>query len=135
MISGSPSHLRAVAAGTAVAGSLHDPLRDAADGAAQVHLAVRWFAGLGVDEPVWCRRCSGRTTSGCQKAEVAHEFLAELLNHNEVRGLLSDAYFSVDRPQVAAWASMKSFRAKDDRTSRHQAAATANVTCMARPQQ
>jgi hypothetical protein len=52
-----------------------------------------------------------------------------------VRGLLSDEYFSVDRPQVAAWASMKSFRAKDDRTSRHQAAATANVTCMARPQQ
>jgi hypothetical protein len=40
--------------------------------------------------------------------------LAELLNHKEVRGLLSDEHFSVDGTQVAAWASMKSFRAKDD---------------------
>jgi hypothetical protein len=35
------------------------------------------------------------------------------LNHKEVRGLLSDEHFSVDGTQVAAWASMKSFRAKD----------------------
>jgi hypothetical protein len=47
------------------------------------------------------------------EAEVAHKFLAELLNHKEVRGLLSDEHFSVDGTQVAAWASMKSFRAKD----------------------
>jgi hypothetical protein len=47
------------------------------------------------------------------QAEVAHKFLAELLNHKEVRGLLSDEHFSVDGTQVAAWASMKSFRAKD----------------------
>jgi hypothetical protein len=47
------------------------------------------------------------------KVEVAHKFLAELLNHKEVRGLLSDEHFSVDGTQVAAWASMKSFRAKD----------------------
>ena len=47
------------------------------------------------------------------KAEVAHKFLAELLNHKKVHGLLSDEHFSVDGTQVAAWASMKSFRAKD----------------------
>jgi hypothetical protein len=47
------------------------------------------------------------------EAEVAHKFLAELLNHKQVRGLLSDEHFSVDGTQVAAWASMKSFRAKD----------------------
>jgi hypothetical protein len=35
------------------------------------------------------------------------------LNHKEVRGLLSNEHFSVDGTQVAAWASMKSFRAKD----------------------
>jgi hypothetical protein len=40
-------------------------------------------------------------------------FAGELLNHKEVRGLLSDEHFSVDGTQVAAWASMKSFRAKD----------------------
>jgi hypothetical protein len=47
------------------------------------------------------------------EAEVAHKFLAQLLNHKEVRDLLSDEHFSVDGTQVAAWASMKSFRAKD----------------------
>jgi hypothetical protein len=30
------------------------------------------------------------------EAEVAHRFLAELLNHKQVRGLLSDEHFSVD---------------------------------------
>ena len=47
------------------------------------------------------------------EAEVAHKFLAALLNHKEVRGLLSDEHFSVDGTKLAAWASMKSFRAKD----------------------
>jgi hypothetical protein len=46
-------------------------------------------------------------------AEVARKFLAELLNHKEVRALLSDEHFSVDGTQIAAWASMKSFVAKD----------------------
>jgi hypothetical protein len=47
------------------------------------------------------------------QAETAHKFPAELLNHKEVRGLLSDEHLSVDGTQVAAWASMKSFRAND----------------------
>jgi hypothetical protein len=46
------------------------------------------------------------------EAEVAHKFLAELLK--QVRGMLSDEHFSLeDGTQVADWASMKSFRAKD----------------------
>jgi hypothetical protein len=44
---------------------------------------------------------------------VARKFLAELMDHNELRGLSSDEHFSVDGTQIAAWASMKSFRAKD----------------------
>ncbi len=33
----------------------------------QLHynLLYRSFVGLGVDEPVWCRRCSRRTANGC----------------------------------------------------------------------
>src|SRR5262249_28098672 len=46
-------------------------------------------------------------------AEVARKFLAELLAHRQVRALLSDDHFSVDGTQVQAWASMKSFVAKD----------------------
>ena len=81
----------------------------------QLHynLLYRWFVGLGVDEPVWVPTVFTKNRERLLKAEVAHKFLAELLNHMEVRGLLSDEHFSVDGTQVAAWASMKSFRAKD----------------------
>jgi hypothetical protein len=47
------------------------------------------------------------------EADVARRFLAELMDHKELRGLLSDEHFSVDGTQIAAWASMKSFKAKD----------------------
>lgn len=47
------------------------------------------------------------------EAEVARKFLAELLDHKEVRGLLSDEHFSVDGTLIAAWASAESLRAKD----------------------
>jgi transposase len=29
------------------------------------NLLFRWFVGLGVDDPVWCRPCSRRTATGC----------------------------------------------------------------------
>src|SRR5947208_5080451 len=77
------------------------------------NLLYRWFVGLGVDEPVWVPTVFTKNRERLLEAEVAHKFLAELLNHKEVRGLLSDEHFSVDGTQVAAWASMKSFRAKD----------------------
>ena len=81
----------------------------------QLHynLLYRWFVGLGADEPVWVPTVFTKNRERLLQAEVAHKFLAELLNHKEVRGLLSDEHFSVDGTQVAAWASMKSFRAKD----------------------
>src|SRR6202042_1321273 len=81
----------------------------------QLHynLLYRWFVGLGVDDPVWVPTVFTKNRERLLEAEVAHKFLAELLNHKEVRGLLSDEHFSVDGTQVAAWASMKSFRAKD----------------------
>ena len=76
------------------------------------NLLYRWFVGLGVDEPVWVQTVFTKNRERLLEAEVAHKFLAELLNHKEVRGLLSDEHFSVDGTQIQAWASMKSFRAK-----------------------
>ena len=77
------------------------------------NLLYRWFVGLGVDEPVWVPTVFTKNRDRLLEAEVARKFLAELLNHEEVRGLLSDEHFSVDGTQIAAWASMKSFQAKD----------------------
>jgi len=77
------------------------------------NLLYRWFVGLGVDAPVWVQTVFTKNRDRLLEAEVAQKFLAELLNHKEVRGLLSNEHFSVDGTQIAAWASMKSFRAKD----------------------
>jgi hypothetical protein len=49
---------------------------------------------------------------GALAADVARKFLAALMDHKELRGLLSDEHFSVDGTQIAPWASMNSFKAK-----------------------
>ena len=79
----------------------------------QLHynLLYRWFVGLGV--AVWVPTVFSKNRDRLLKAEVARNFLAELLTHKEVRALLSDEHFSVDGTQVQARASMKSFVAKD----------------------
>jgi transposase len=77
------------------------------------NLLYRWFVGLGIDEPVWVPTVFTKNRDRLLEAAVARKFLAELLNHKEVRALLSDEHFSVDGTQIAAWASMKSFQAKD----------------------
>ena len=81
----------------------------------QLHynLLYRWFVGLGVDEAVWVPTVFTKNRDRLLEADVARKFLAELLGHEQVRKLLSDEHFSVDGTQVQAWASMKSFRAKD----------------------
>ena len=79
----------------------------------QYNLLYRWFVGLGVDDPVWVPTVFSKNRDRLLGAEVARKFLSELLTHKEVRVLLSDEHFSVDGTQVQAWASMKSFVAKD----------------------
>jgi hypothetical protein len=46
-------------------------------------------------------------------ADVAAKFLDAVLGHPQVKRFLSDGHFSVDGTLVEAWASLKSFRAKD----------------------
>ena len=77
------------------------------------NLLYRWFVGLGVDEPVWVPTVFTKNRDRLLEADVARKFLAELIEHRELRGLVSDEHFSVDGTQIAAWASMKSFKAKD----------------------
>src|SRR5215831_17294142 len=77
------------------------------------NLLYRWFVGLGVDEPVWVATVFTKNRDRLLEADVARKFLAALMEHPKLRGLLSDEHFSVDGTQIAAWASMKSFKAKD----------------------
>lgn len=77
------------------------------------NLMFRWFVGLGVDDPVWDATVFTKNRDRLLDAEVAAKFMAAVLAHREVKPLLSSDHFSVDGTLVEAWASLKSFRAKD----------------------
>jgi len=77
------------------------------------NLMFRWFVGLGVDDAVWDATVFTKKRDRLLDAEVAAKFMAAVLAHREVRPLLSSDHFSVDGTLVEAWASLKSFRAKD----------------------
>ena len=78
------------------------------------NLLFRWFAGLGIDDPVWHPTAFTTNRDRLLAGEVAAGFLAAILNHPQVRTLLSREHFTVDGTLVEAWASLKSFRPKDD---------------------
>src|SRR5439155_915790 len=77
------------------------------------NLLYRWFAGLAPDDPVWDTTTFTKNRDRLQHGEVFQKFMTKLLNHPKVKPLLSDEHFSVDGTLIEAWASQKSFRAKD----------------------
>jgi transposase len=77
------------------------------------NLLYRWFVGLAPDDPVWDPTVFTKNRDRLQKGDVFQKFMTKLLNHPEVKPLLSDEHFSVDGTLIEAWASQKSFRPKD----------------------
>ncbi|MEL6372447.1 MAG: IS5 family transposase [Pseudomonadota bacterium] len=77
------------------------------------NLLFRWFVGLGIDDPVWDHSTFSKNRDRLLEADVAAKFLEAVLRHPKVNRFLSDEHFSVDGTLIEAWASMKSFRAKD----------------------
>ena len=50
------------------------------------------------------------------EGDVAREFLAEVVGQTQAQGLTSDEHFTVDGTLIEAWARLKSFRRKDEKT-------------------
>ncbi len=78
------------------------------------NLLFRWFVGLSMDAPVWDATTYSKNRDRLVAGDVAARFLQAVLRGARVRRLLSDEHFSVDGTLIEAWASMKSFRRKDD---------------------
>jgi len=76
-------------------------------------LLFRWFVGLGVDDPVWDATTFTKNRDRLLERDIAHRFLAAVLVQAQVKALLSGEHSSVDGTLLDAWASTKSFRAKD----------------------
>ena len=77
------------------------------------NLLYRWFVGLSPDDPVWDPTTFTKNRDRLQNSDVFTKFMTKLLNHPQVKPLLSDEHFSVDGTLIEAWASQKSFRPKD----------------------
>ncbi len=77
------------------------------------NLLYRWFVGLSPDDPVWDATTFTKNRDRLQEGDVFQKFMSKLLNHPQVKPLLSDEHFSVDGTLIEAWASHKSFRPKD----------------------
>lgn len=76
-------------------------------------LLFRWFVGLGIDDAVWDASSFSKNRDRLLTTEVAQGFLSALLSQPAVKRLLSTEHFSVDGTMLKAFASIKSFRAKD----------------------
>jgi transposase len=77
------------------------------------NLLFRWFVGLTADDPVWDATVFCKNRDRLLDGDIARKFMTTVLNLPRVRQLLSNEHFSVDGTLIEAWASMKSFVAKD----------------------
>lgn len=76
-------------------------------------LLFRWFVGLGIDDAAWDHSSFTKNRDRLLEGEIAAKFLAAVLAQPKVKRLLSTDHFSVDGTLIEAWASMKSFKPKD----------------------
>ena len=76
-------------------------------------LLFRWFVGIGIDDPVWDHSTFSKNRERLLAGDIAAKFLAAVLSQPQVKRLLSTDHFSVDGTLVEAWASMKSFKARE----------------------
>src|SRR6266404_1193110 len=78
-------------------------------------LLFRWFVGMNMEEEVWDPTTFTKNRDRLLDADVAKAFLAEVVKQAKQKGLTSDEHFTVDGTLIEAWASLKSFRRKDEK--------------------
>src|ERR1039457_256725 len=80
-------------------------------------MLFRWFVGLNLDEEVWDPTVFTKNRDRLLEAEVAKQFLGQVVEQARARGLTSDEHFTVDGTLLEAWAGAKSFQPKDKPTA------------------
>ena len=78
------------------------------------NLLFRWFVGLSIDEPIWDHSSFTKNRDRLIEAKIARKLLRRVVRKASKAQLLSNEHFSVDGTLIESWASLKSFRSKDD---------------------
>lgn len=77
------------------------------------NILFRWFVGLSIDAPVWDHSTFTKNRDRLLESDIAKLFFAKVVERAKRKKFLSDEHFTVDGTLIEAWASMKSFQAKD----------------------
>src|SRR5271163_2232394 len=80
-------------------------------------MLFRWFVGLNLDEEVWDATSFTKNRDRLLEADVAKEFLMRVVEQARSAGLTSDEHFTVDGTLLDAWASLKSFQPKNEKST------------------
>lgn len=77
------------------------------------NMLYRWFVGLSMDEAPWDHSSYTKNRDRLIQHEVVRGLFGQVMQQAKQAKLLSDEHFSVDGTLIRAWASHKSFVAKD----------------------
>ena len=78
------------------------------------NLLFKWFLDMDMHEPAFDPTSFGKNRGRLLKHDVAGHFFRAVVEQARKAGLMSSEHFSVDGTLIEAWASLKSFRPKDD---------------------
>jgi transposase len=81
------------------------------------NLLFRWFLDMDVAEPSFDHSTFSRNRARLLEHDVAREFFTRVVAQARSMQLLSDEHFTVDGTLIEAWASLKSFKRKDQEPS------------------
>ena len=80
----------------------------------QYNILFRWFLDMDMVEEPFDHCAFSDNRERLMKHDAAGKFFHEVVEQAQEAGLMSDEHFSVDGTLIEAWASMKSFRPKDE---------------------
>jgi transposase len=79
------------------------------------NLMFRWFLDMSMEEPTFNPSTFAKNKDRLLDADVARCFFEEILAQAKKAGLMSSDHFTVDGTLIEAWASMKTFKRKDEK--------------------
>jgi transposase len=78
------------------------------------NLLFRWFLDMDMTEDAFHPTTFTKNRERLMDHDVAREFFALVVGQAKAAGLMSNEHFSVDGTLIEAWASLKSFKRKDE---------------------
>jgi transposase len=84
------------------------------------NLLFRWFLDMNVDEPTFDASSFSRNRDRLLEHDVAKKFFGAVVEQARASHLMSHDHFTVDGTLIEAWASLKSFRRKDEKPDRRE---------------